>query len=171
MKQGVTRRKVGAFVRDYFDRFDEQPTCREIGDALGISAVAAWKHIQTLVGERKLIRLGGGMIALPDDDGSLSVVRTSDLKAELARRGETLSALDQPKMPMDEGRPCAANFCQERVGRGKLFCREHWFRLPPKMRSAIMNAWGARHVQDYQEAVEAARDHLGGFTRVVERVQ
>ena len=81
-----------------------------------------------------------------------------------------MDALVAPKLLPTEGRPCAANFCQERVERGKLFCRDHWFDLPPGMRSAIMNAWRARHIQAYQDALEAARNHLGGYTKVVERV-
>jgi hypothetical protein len=81
-----------------------------------------------------------------------------------------MEALDAPSLRWDEGRPCAANHCQERVRRGMLMCREHWFKLPAKYRSDIMNAWSGRHVQAYQEAVEAARNFLGGYTRVAERV-
>jgi hypothetical protein len=81
-----------------------------------------------------------------------------------------MDALERPKLLPNEGRACAANFCTERVRRGMLMCREHWFQLPQYMRSAILNAWSARHMQAYGEAVEAARDYLGGFTRVVERV-
>lgn len=169
VRRGATRAKVFAFVRRHLEQTGEQPTCKEAGAAAGVSSVAAWKHIQTLIGEGKLVSRGGGRIALPEY-ADLSGTPTDQLRGELARRGETMEALEAPKLLHFQGRPCAANFCEERVRRGMLMCRRHWFQLPPRMRSDIMNAWGARQMQAYQEAVEAARNHLGGFTTLAERV-
>jgi hypothetical protein len=163
--------------RAFVERTGFSPTCRELGDAVGMSAVGAWKHLQALVAGGTLVkapkaprkRASGVAVTLPER-ANLAVVPTEQLRGELARRGVTLDALAQPEPLMDEGRCCAANFCRDRVGRGMLMCRSHWFRLPIQMRRAITNAWGARQMRAYQEAVEAARDFLGGFTRVVERV-
>lgn len=146
-----------------------KPTFSDLGKATGMSAPGAWKHVQKLIGERKLVATMNGF-DLPDRT-DLRHVATDCLRGELARRGVTLDALAQPEPLMNEGRACAANMCARRVGRGMLMCREHWFELPIKFRRAITGAWAARQVQAYQDAVEAARDYLGGFTRVVERVE
>jgi hypothetical protein len=142
-------------------------TYKEVGQSIGMSGAGVWGHVQRLVGEGRLVKRGQ-TVALPGVD--LSGASTDALRDELARRGVTMDALDAPSLRWDEGRACAANHCQERVRRGMLMCREHWFKLPAKYRSDIMNAWSGRHVQAYQEAVEAARNFLGGYTRVAERV-
>lgn len=169
MKRGATRAKVLAYFRDQLERVGEQPTLREAGNAVGISSVMAWKHVQALIGEGKLIALGGGKVALSDAT-DLSGTPTEQLRDELARRGVSMDALRRPKLLANEGRPCAANFCFTRVQRGHLMCWDHWTALPAELRNAILGAFRARDVEAYQEAVEAARDHLGGFTRVAERV-
>lgn len=147
-----------------------RPTFKELGAATGMSAVGAWKHVQSLIGEGKFVRTRDGFDLPGRTD--LSTVPSEQLRGELARRGLTLDALEEPPRPLfDKGRVCAANHCLERVQRGHLMCRRHWLRLPIQIRRAITNAWAARHMQAFQEAVEAARNELGGFTTVVERVQ
>lgn len=162
-------RKVVDFIRERLETVCDAPSYREVGESIGISAVAAWKHAQRAIDEGIFVKLPNGALQLPDSV-DLTGVSSGKLRGELARRGVTLDALETPKLLPNDGRPCAANFCHDRVQRGRLFCREHWFQLPHYMRSAILNAWSARQMQAYSEALEAARDYLGGFTRVVERV-
>jgi hypothetical protein len=164
-----SRSRIRDFVRSRIESVGAAPTYREIGDHVGISAPAAWKHIAALVEEGVFVRKGErGPIYLPDHV-DLTSIATDALRGELARRGVTFDALAMPKAI--EGRACAAYHCGELVKPGQLMCREHWFALPPEMRSDIMNAWRSRQVQAYQDAVEAARNHLGGFTTVAERVE
>jgi hypothetical protein len=159
------RQDVLDAYRAHLETIGNAPTCRELGDKVGMSHVGAWKHVRALT-EAGIISENGGL----SDHIDLTSVPTDKLRAELARRGFTMDALKEPKLLDDEGRPCAANGCRERIQRGRLFCREHWYALPYEMRAAIHAAFSARRVLAYSDAVEAARDHLGGFTRVVERV-
>lgn len=171
------RQEVLDAFRAHVERFASAPSCRQLGAATGMSAVGAWKHLRDLkadglIEDPESARRGRPPKALKlADDVNLGVIQTDKLRGELARRGVTMDALEVPQLLRDEGRPCAADFCEQRVGRGHLMCRKHWFELPIQLRRAITNAFGARRPQAYQEAVEAARDYLGGFTRVVERVQ
>lgn len=146
-----------------------RPTYREIGDGVGMSSVGAWKHVQALIGDRKLVKQPRGGFDLPDE-GDLSAIPTETLRGELERRGALMDQLAQPAGRFDRGRPCAANGCRYRVNRGMLMCRQHWFELPPAYRSDLMNAWAGRQTQAFEEALERARNFLGGYTRVVERV-
>jgi hypothetical protein len=170
MRADSHRPQVLAAFRTHFEKYGRSPTCRQLGLDVGISAVAAWKNVQALIYDRKLLKNADGSVSLADWPADLSTVPTGKLRGELARRGVTLDALKEPKLLWDEGRPCAANHCPERVRRGHLMCRDHWLSLPIGYRRDILTAWGARQVQAYQEAVERARDYHGGFTRVVERV-
>jgi hypothetical protein len=171
------RQQVVDAFRAHVERFGVNPSCRELGLATGMSSVGAWKHVQAAIGEGILVETKAPRSGRPRkavelaDRVDLTVFPTDRLRGELARRGLTLDALEQPRPLLDEGRACAANHCINRVGRGMLMCREHWFRLPPSYRSDIMNAWSARQLQAYGQAVEAARNFLGGFTSVVERVE
>lgn len=167
MRRDSHRPQVLAFVRDRIEQTGFAPSCREIGDGLGISGVASWRHVQALIAEGKLTAPARGKFGLPDPVG-LESVGTDRLRAELARRGVTMDALQEPRQ--DRGRPCAANGCGRLVERGKLMCRDHWFRLPTAYRRDILEAFSARQPRAYQDAVERARDHLGGFTTVVSRV-
>ena len=162
-------RQVVDLLRERIETTGSGPRYSDVGAAIGISAVAAWKHAQRAVAEGLFVKLPNGQLRLPGAI-DLAGVPSGRLRGELARRGVTFDALEEPKLLPNEGRPCAAIFCEERVERGKLFCRHHWFQLPQRMRSAILNAWSARQMQAYGDALEAARDYLGGFTRVVDRV-
>lgn len=170
MRAHSHRPQVLAFYRDRIEATGNAPSGPEAAQEIGISNVAVWKHVQGLLHEGKLVRRKDGSIDLPGRF-DLSAVPSAQLRAELARRGVTMDALEQPRLMMDEGRPCAANGCFTRVRRGHLMCWEHWTALPQRLRDDILRAFRARDTEAYQEAVEAARDHLGGFTRIAERVE
>ena len=70
---------------------------------------------------------------------------------------------------------CAAEGCTVIVGRGKMFCKDHYFALPKGLRDDLWTAWRAamdarrecrpRLEQsetnaDYQRAYQACRDYL-----------
>lgn len=157
-----------AFVRDQLEQFGVAPTIDELARHLGGQAHSARSIVEALIRQKRLIRTRAGqrnlaIVGLVD----LTSVGTDAMRAELARRGVTMDALDQPKAT--QGRACAAHGCVSLVQPGNLMCRPHWFAVPQPIRTAILNAHRARHLQAYGEAVEAARDHLGGFERVMER--
>lgn len=164
--------QVFDFIRDRIERVGVSPKLEEIAEAFGFSRPRACVIVNALVEQRRLTRKHRGAqgLCLPGHI-NLSGATTDQLRGELARRGVTFQALNTAPLRYDQGQPCAANRCANRVRRGHLMCREHWFRLPANYRSAIMNAWSARQPQAYGEAVEAARDLLGGYTRVVERAE
>lgn len=164
-----TQRRALDFVREQLEGCGVSPSCREIGEALDISSVAAWKATEALIGQGKLVRTNAARryLKLPDQ-ADLSAVTTEQLRAELARRGLTLDALAQPK-PL-RGAQCAAPLCIGKVQRGHIMCRDHWFRVPRTIREQLLTAHARRDPSAYQDAFTAAVDSLGGFTRVVERV-
>jgi biotin operon repressor len=172
-KNGRRQQVLDAF-RAHVEKFGAAPNCRELGDAVGMTHVGAWKHVQALIGEGLLVQMKASRrrqgLALMLREDALKVVPSEQLRGELARRGVTLDALEQRQPLWDEGRACAANHCMDRVRPGQLFCRRHWFSLPPSYRSDIMNAWSARQEKAFLEAVEAARNFLGGYETVVARV-
>lgn len=53
---------------------------------------------------------------------------------------------------------CAATRCFEPVRRGQIFCRDHWFSLPYRLRRSIGQSWRARQVGVYRDSVRAAID-------------
>jgi len=48
--------------------------------------------------------------------------------------------------------PCSAEGCDVPIGKGKLFCKGHYYSLSPALRTALWNAWRA--------AMDARRDML-----------
>jgi hypothetical protein len=68
---------------------------------------------------------------------------------------------------------CSAEGCRAQITRG-WFCKDHWFAVPPALRSAVLDAWKAarashcrapRDEQDrlnraYGAAFRACQDHL-----------
>lgn len=162
--------QVFAFIRDRIEGVGAAPILEEIAERFKFSKPRASIIVREIVEQGALKRDHNGTqgLRLPGHV-DLTTVGTETLRNELARRGVTMDALETPRVLSGERR-CAANHCTEKVRPGQLMCRNHWFELPAHMRSAIMNAWSARHMRAYQEAVEAARDHLGGFTRVLDRV-
>ncbi|MDE0880529.1 MAG: hypothetical protein OSB00_17995, partial [Sphingomonas bacterium] len=90
------------------------------------------------------------------------------IKAELARRGETLDALCREE-PRAYGRmpSCRVDSCGVAVERGKVMCRTHWFAVPHDLRGDLLASYSrarrtrssddARRYQDLlTEAADAA---------------
>jgi len=161
--------QIFEFVRDHIGRHGFAPTIREIGEVFDLNPGGVAKAIDALVGQKRLVKkLAGSRNLAIAGEVDLQPVTTEALWAELARRGETFDAMAEPRVI--GGRACAADRCREQVRPGQLMCRAHWFKLPGNYRTAIMGAWSGRHLQAYGEAVTAARNYLGGYQRVVERV-
>ncbi len=69
---------------------------------------------------------------------------------------------------------CAAEGCDVRIGKGKLFCKGHYFSLPKALRDRLWSAWRAamsayaraprleqdRLNREYQQAYQDCREHL-----------
>jgi hypothetical protein len=163
--------EVFAYIRDHIENTGRAPVLQAIADRFGFSKPRASIIVSEIVEQGALNRVHPGThgLRLPGQF-DLSPVATELLRAELARRGVTFDALEEPRLLRNEGRPCAANHCFERVKPGRLMCRDHWFQLPEAYRRDILRAWGARQMQAYQEALERARDFLGGYNSVVERM-
>lgn len=141
------------------------PTVRQIGERVGISSPSGVQRVlDALVREGRLERTPGTPRSLrvagrPD----LRLASTNALRAELARRGETLEALSTAEPRAYGGRAsCAADTCGAAVQRGHLFCRTHWFRLPARLREDILAAFARRDTARYQELVAQARDIADG---------
>ena len=149
------------FVRDRIERAGFAPTQCEIAEAIGTSRPTAMQHVHQLAQlgllRRQPHRHRGLDLA---DRPDLRAVGTDALRAELARRGKTMDALSDRTPRSWGGRPCAADCCEDRVGRGHLFCRDHWFAIPEDLRGAILNAFGAKDERGYGDAVAEARDFL-----------
>lgn len=146
------------FIRDRITEAGYSPTAREVAEELRLpSEGSARGLIDALVRMKKLGKVPGCSrnIVLADAP-DLSIVGTGALRAELARRGETLDALVLKPLPANVGRPCAATYCQERVTPGKLMCRDHWNALPQDLRTRIFAAFRARRVAEYGELVRQA---------------
>lgn len=163
--------QVFVFIRDRIEQLGRAPKLIEISEHFRFSNPRASKIVASLVKQGRLIKLGSGTrgLVLPGRV-DLSSVETSQLQAELARRGKSFGALDEPTR-FTGGRPCAAFGCISKVQRGRLFCRPHWFALPEALRARILTTWAARDIDAYGEAVEEARNEFMQFTRVVERVE
>jgi hypothetical protein len=170
----MTRREadVLAFIRERLGTVGVAPTLEQIAARFGFSKPRASIIISNVVEEGLLLREHRGTdgLRLAEHRVDLTLVPTEQLRGELARRGVTLDALEEPTPLFNDGRACAANHCTNPVRRGHLMCRHHWFRLPVAYRNDMMNAWASRQVQAFSEALERARNYLGGYTNVLERV-
>lgn len=164
-------REVMAFIRDRLDRIGVAPNLQEIGERFDFTKARACVIVNAIVEQGLLERehRGTSGLRLPGHV-DLTGIGTEQLRAELARRGVTLDALAEPQALFNEGKACAANHCRERVKQGQLFCRPHWFKLPRDYQCDITRAWARRHSEAFQEALERARNFLGGYTLVAERV-
>ena len=85
MRRPETRIRVLAFVEERIATTGYAPTLREIGDELGFSAVAAWKHVGSLVREGWLAKMPSRRLFHPGIT-NLAAVPTAELRAELRRR-------------------------------------------------------------------------------------
>jgi hypothetical protein len=104
----------------------------------------------------------------------LRAVPAQRLRAELARRGETLDAMRADPIATGHrarrgGGICAADTCGAVVPVGHLMCRQHWFALPFDLQNGLKRAHAeARRSQSkadiarYQELLTTARDLVDG---------
>jgi hypothetical protein len=146
-------------VREHVAGMGFSQTRAELAEQLDVTPGTVDHLIEALIRHGQLTRLSGQARNLriagqPD----LRLVDTASLKAELARRGETLDALTTRELPNYAGKSCAADSCQAEVRRGQLFCRTHWFSLPRDLREAILQAHRRRDLARYQELLTRARD-------------
>lgn len=81
------REQVYAFVCQFIHGQGYSPSLEEIGNHFGMTPVGAWKHVKSLIAERRLFRSSdrGRYILLPGRV-DLRPVQTDALVAELARR-------------------------------------------------------------------------------------
>src|SRR4051812_19353917 len=81
--------RVFDFVRDQLEANGHGPSFAEIGQAFGFSTVAAWKHVQALIRQERLVCQGGAIggrgLEIPGRV-DLSPISTLALEAELRRR-------------------------------------------------------------------------------------
>jgi len=160
----MTELQLRAFelIRDRLTDAGYSPTLREIKEVLELPSEASARGlVDALVRSGKLTREPGASrnLALAGEP-DLRFAPTSALRAELARRGVSMEALAARPLPANAGRSCTASFCQEKVTPGKLFCRDHWFRIPHWLRQSILEAFAARQASVYQHYVREAVDYL-----------
>lgn len=148
------------FIRERLAGTGFSPTQAEIGAEIGapgrvadvLTALERQGKVRRERGKTRNIRI----VEAPD----LQLVPTDALRAELARRGVTLEALAEHPAPIVNGMPCAFEPCGELVGRGKLFCRNHWWAISAPVRERILRAYRRKDVDAYSLAIEEARAEL-----------
>jgi len=151
------------FVRDRLTEGGFSPTIKELAEELSVTESRAGDIVAALVRMGKLNKVRGSSRGLEiAGEPDLRLAGTGALQAELARRGVTMAALKEKPVPIGAGRACAATFCRRRVAPGKLYCREHWFRLPHDLQREILGAFSRRDEQAYGEAFRRAQDLLEG---------
>ncbi len=155
-----------AHYRDRITRAGFAPTQAEAARYFGVSVSCINYRIKKLERGGHIVRhhwqRGGIELA---GVVSLVGVPTSDLRAELARRGETLDALDGGERVRLGGTrrfgagtgSCAAPGCQLEVSRGHLMCLSHWRALPETLRHAILST----HRRARQRGCEVATRRFG----------
>ena len=150
------------FIRDRIDGHGIAPTYSEIAEHLSTGKGYAHRLVEGLIAAGLVKRTPNRARGLALDRPNLSAVSTELLRAELARRGVTLDALEsgQRRALAKCAVSCAADCCQYEVKVGQLFCRPHWFALPFWMREKITRTFGARDAEGYQQAVAEARDAI-----------
>lgn len=74
-----------ALICAHFDANGHVPTAAELGKIMGISGVGAWKHMNGLLEDGRLVRLKSGRIKLANRV-DLRPVATDKLVSEVARR-------------------------------------------------------------------------------------
>lgn len=136
-----------AHYREWIMRAGFAPTQAEAARHFGVSVSCINDRIKKLERDGHIVRRhwqrGGVELA---GVVSLVGVPSDALRAELARRGETLDALDGGERPRLGGArrfgggsgSCAAPGCQLEVQRGHLMCLSHWRALPETLRHSIL---------------------------------
>ncbi|PKP93163.1 MAG: hypothetical protein CVT77_06430 [Alphaproteobacteria bacterium HGW-Alphaproteobacteria-16] len=159
------------FIRERIVRGGFSPSRREISRSIGISVPATQRIVESL--DRQ-----GKIRCIPAKHRGIELTETVDvrtvpsdvLRAELARRGITLEALNGGEKRWVGGAgtaKCAAPGCQMQADRGHLMCLTHWRALPRELQLEIIDAHReARRTgcpddaQRYGDAVQRARDLL-----------
>jgi SOS-response transcriptional repressor LexA len=163
----MTPRQLEAldFVRDRITLAGFAPTVREIGRHLGVSSLSSVARLLEGLSDAGHIRLAGGrhrgieLTGQPD----LRTASLDAIRAELARRGETLESL-QAHSPVGMARHarCAADTCGAPVQRGRLFCLAHWRALPGDLQRDLLAAHRRGDRRAFQELLVQARDIADG---------
>jgi hypothetical protein len=163
---GMTELQLAAldFIRHRITEVGYAPTVQEIADEVGTCLSGAHGMIRALIAGGYLVRAKGAHRGLSlTDHVDLRGVGTSALRAELARRGVTLEALQvRESLAYGTRRGCAADSCGAEVRPGMLMCRTHWFMLGRDLQNAITQAFARRDTARYQELVAEARDIADG---------
>jgi hypothetical protein len=149
-------------VREWIAVGGIEPTYQEIADGVGCARSQAFRSVAALVEAGHLTKRPGSRGVRLADRADLRAVPSDELRGELARRGETLEALSRHRdeSATGRGRPCALESCAVLVGRGQLFCRQHWFALPAELQGAVKRTWAARDERAFGQALLHARDWL-----------
>lgn len=147
-------------VREQIAALGYPPTVALLAEWLGEATSSVHHAIDRLVASGQLKRAKHKRRGLSlGDQPDLRAVPTSALAVELGRRGVTLQALNRnDPMRGPHGAPCAATICDQRVGRGMLFCRQHWYAIPGGVQEEIKRAFGRRDQAAYEMAITRARD-------------
>lgn len=153
------------FVRDRITLTGYPPSIREIAAHLNLASHSgASRLIEALVEAGKLGRHPGkdcGLFLIGEPD--LRSASLDAIRAELARRGETLESL-QARAPDPTARHarCAADTCGAAVRRGHLFCLTHWRALPSDLQTGLLAAHRRGNRRHFQMLLTTARDIADG---------
>ncbi len=154
-------RVLDAF-RAHVEQFGYEPSFSQLMAATGLKSKSPVKgHIDALVTQGVLVRTPGGKSAYrlagaPD----LRSVPLDAIKAELARRGIIIGALDrvQTRTMSSKVAHCAADGCDVDVQRGHLMCWAHWSVLPRALQHGLFEAHGKRDTATFAGLLAQARD-------------
>jgi len=152
------------YARDMITECGSPPTRSEIADRFSIRPALARAIVERLIREGRLLRTDDRErnLALPiASDVDLTRLPTGALQRELDRRGRPWHR--PTRLYADRTRPCAADGCEERVRRGQLFCRDHWFALPEGLRRELIITFRDGQHAAYQDAWRRAVLHLEGI--------
>lgn len=162
------------YVRELADA-GISPSYRDIAANTGLNVGAAYKLVRGLTEARHLEHTAGKHRSIrPVGHIDLRAVPAGQLRAELARRGETLDAMRTG--PIATGRSarrqsgiCAADTCGAVVPFGHLMCRTHWFALPQTLQEQLKRAHAQAcrtnsnvDIARYQRLLTKARDVADG---------
>lgn len=153
--------RVLDIVREHIHATGIAPTYQEIADEMILSKTAISHHVDKLVAAGQLTRRAGvhRPLGLPEH-ADLTIVPTSLLRAELARRGLTMEALVERPAPITGTRECAAEGCCSRVTVGRIYCRPHWWSLPESLREQLKTMFESNNVGGFGTAFTACQKNL-----------
>lgn len=164
------------FVRERLTTTGLAPRVEDVRARFGLSSRSRAHAILTcLVDAGYLVRVPTARRGLRLADApDLRVVDSAAMVAELQRRGEVPGKLSEPeRRAVGREVSCAASCCGNVVRPGKMFCRDHWFAIPPAVQTELLSAHAtARRVRDretegrYQAAFYVAREHADRLVRV-----